>query len=76
MIPPRTLNGDGFGNGVRYRVSACRKRLRHRRSTHRTQAHILQDEQSRETESCSIPGQDTPTAVLAASGVPKEAEST
>ncbi len=35
MIPPRMLNGDNSGTGVRFRVSACRKRLRVSRSGQR-----------------------------------------
>ena len=35
MIPTRVLNGDNSGTGVRFRVSACRKRLRVSRSTQR-----------------------------------------
>jgi len=40
MIPPRTLNGENFGNGVRYRVTECRKRLREHRTFHRSKAGV------------------------------------
>lgn len=74
MIPPRPLKGVSFGNGVRYRVSACRKRLRYSRTNQRTHAPIQQDEQSGEIESRSTTGRNTSEAVLVVSG--KEAEST
>lgn len=76
MTHPRKVSGGDFGNGVRYRVSACRKRLRYSRSTHRTQAHLEQDAQSRELESCPTPSQDATGVVLAASDAENEAEST
>ena len=28
MIPQKTLTGTAFGNGVSYRIEACRRRLR------------------------------------------------
>ena len=34
MSPHRALNNDIFGNGLRERVSACRKRLRSNHLTH------------------------------------------
>jgi hypothetical protein len=74
MIPPRPLKGVSFGNGVRYRVSACRKRLRSSRTNQRTHAHLQHDEQSAEIESRDTPGRDTSGAGLVESG--KEAEST
>ncbi|MCU1265369.1 MAG: hypothetical protein JWM21_1687 [Acidobacteria bacterium] len=74
MIPPRPLKGVSFGNGVRYRVSACRRRLRYSRTTNRTHANIQQDGQSEEIESRATPDRDTSGAVLAGSG--EEAEST
>jgi hypothetical protein len=74
MIPTRPLKGVSFGNGVRYRVSACRKRLRSSRTNQRTHIHIQPEEQSVEIESHLTPGGDTSGAVLAVSG--KEAEST
>ena len=76
MIPRRTYNGDSFGNGVRYRVSACRKRLRFSRAIHRTHAHIQQDEQAREIETRATPGCETTGVLLGTSGAQEEAEST
>ena len=35
MIPHRVLNNEFFGNGLRQRVTACRKRLRTNRHHHR-----------------------------------------
>ena len=75
MTHPRTVSGGGFGNSVRYRVSACRKRLRYSRSTHRTPAHLEQDAQSGEIESCSTPSEDPTGVVLAAADAENEAES-
>ena len=75
MNPPRTLNGENFGNGVGYRVSACRKRLRVSRTTHRTSASVRGDEQPKEIESFSIRN-DNRRAVLATSGAQEEAEGT
>ena len=48
MIPPRRLSGENCGNGVSYRVAACRKRLRVRRTTPRAQAKVQTNEQSGE----------------------------
>jgi hypothetical protein len=76
MIPSRNFDGAGSGNGVRYRVSACRKRLRFSRTIHRRLAHIQQDEQAKEIETRSTPGRETTGVLLAASGTPEEAEST
>ena len=45
MIPPRSLNGENSGNAVKYRVAACRKRLRTNRISPRLQADIQLDEQ-------------------------------
>ena len=74
MIPPRTLSGENFGNGVRFRVSACRKRLRVNRTIHRTNINIESDGQAREME--SFPTLNDKRLVLAASGAEEEAEST
>lgn len=76
MIPPRTLNGENFGIGVRYRVSACRRRLRVSRASQRANAHIQPDDEGEEVEIRSTLGRDTPGVVIAASGVQEEAEST
>ena len=46
MIPQRTLAGIGFGNGLRIRVTACRKRLRVARAAHRTAVTLQVDEPS------------------------------
>jgi hypothetical protein len=74
MIPPRPLKGVSFGNGVRYRVSACRKRLRSSRTNQRTHVHIPPEDQSGGNESRLTPGRDTSGAIMAVPG--KEAEST
>lgn len=74
MIPPRPIKGVSFGNGVRYRVSACRKRLRSSRTNQRTHAYLEENEQSGEIDSRATPSRDTSGAVFVESG--KEAEST
>lgn len=38
MIPHRMPSSEIFGNGLKSRVSACRKRLRVNRSAHKAQA--------------------------------------
>jgi len=76
MIHPRTVNGESFGNGVRYRVSACRKRLRVSRTTHRVNRKPPLDEQSKESESPSTLSHDNHGVVFATSGAQEEAEST
>ena len=38
MIPRAKLTNQIFGNPLKIRVSACRKRIRDHRSAHRTQA--------------------------------------
>jgi hypothetical protein len=75
MIFPRTLHGENFGNGVRYRVSACRKRLRVSRITYRANTNIQRDEQAGEGESLSTL-HDSHSDVFATSGAQEEAEST
>ena len=54
MIPHRSLNGENSGNGGRYRVAACRKRLRNNRTTHRSSTCIQMDEQFGEIDPPSI----------------------
>jgi hypothetical protein len=44
MIPHRVSPKENAGNALRYRVAACRKRLRTIRATHKTQIHIDMDE--------------------------------
>lgn len=44
MIPQRRLNRNGYGNGVSYRVEACRQRLRIIRAKHAAQ--IKMDERA------------------------------
>jgi hypothetical protein len=39
MIPQRTPGKTSVENGVRYRVAACRQRLRNSRTTHRATNH-------------------------------------
>ena len=53
MIPPRSLDGEDSGNAVRFRVAACRKRLRTNRTTPRSQTHVQLDEQLSAIESPS-----------------------
>jgi len=48
MIPHRRLSGENCGNGVSYRVAACRKRLRVGRTTPRAPASVQTNEQSGE----------------------------
>ena len=76
MIPSRNFDGAGPGNGVRYRVSACRKRLRFSRTITRRHAQIQQDEQAKEIETRSTPGHETTGVLLLVSGASEEAEST
>ena len=49
MIPHRIPSNEIFGNGLRERVTACRKRLRVNR-IHMAQADNQPEEQSRETK--------------------------
>jgi hypothetical protein len=76
MIPPRTLDGDGFGNGVRFRVSACRRRLRVSRANHRPNVNTQPVDGCAEIETRSKPGRDNPSVVLVETGAQEEAEST
>jgi hypothetical protein len=46
MIPQRSHHGLDDGNGVRIRISACRKRLRVARAAHRSDVAVLSDDQS------------------------------
>jgi hypothetical protein len=54
MIPHRSLYGENSGNGIRYRVAACRKRLRNNRTTRRSSTCIQMDEQFGEIDPPSI----------------------
>lgn len=74
MIPPRTLSGENFGNGVRYRISACRKRLRVSRTIHR--ANTNSDAAGRAGEIESLRSLEDNRLVFATSGAEEEAEST
>jgi hypothetical protein len=74
MIPSRTVHRENFGNGVRYRVSACRKRLRISRTIHRASTDIETDRPAREIE--NFPTLEDNRQVFAASGAEEEAEST
>lgn len=49
MIPLRTLSKANLENGVRFRVAACRKRLRNHRSTPRALNRIQADKQTQKT---------------------------
>lgn len=73
MIHPRTLNGAGLGIGVRYRVSACRKRLRVSR-TYRANRKIERDEECTESDSGVTLGRDNPGVITASSPTEEEAE--
>lgn len=73
MIPPRTLGREVFENAVRYRVAACRKRLRISRTTPRARIHINFDERLRELDHFSTPVREH--SVPALSGEQGEAES-
>lgn len=44
MIPARSINGEHVGIEVRYRVAACRKRLRDYRTTHKSPTPVPMDE--------------------------------
>lgn len=50
MIPARSLNGEHAGVEVRYRIAACRKRLRHYRATRSAAALVETSEQVSEIE--------------------------
>ena len=75
MIPPCTLNGENFANGVSYRVSACRKRLRFSRTNHRANTSSETGGQASETESRATLNENR-RIVFATSGAEEEAEST
>ena len=73
MIPQRILNGVNFGNGVRIRVSARRKRLRVARAAHRTDSDIPLDQQSTTpVANVGIPASNS--ADVATSSLQEEAE--
>ncbi len=72
MVTPRTLGREVFENAVRYRVAACRKRLRISRTTPRAQIHINLDERSRRLDLHSTNGD---TAVSERAGEQEEAGS-
>ena len=76
MIPQRNLNGVTFGNGVRIRISACRKRLRIARATHRTDSNIRPDQLSTTPDaSANVPASDS-LPIVATSSLQEEAERT
>lgn len=50
MFSCRRLSGETFGNGVSYRVAACRKRVRGSRTTPRAQTRIHMAEPPVETK--------------------------
>ena len=75
MIPDRTLNSGNFGNGVSYRVSACRKRLRVSRTIHRASTDSETEGQVREIETLSTLN-DNRRMVFATSEAEEEAENT
>ena len=53
MIPPRSLNGENSGNAVRYRIAACRKRLRTNRTSPRSRINIQLDDELSQIDSPS-----------------------
>ena len=75
MISPRSLNGANFGIGVRYRVSACRKRLRISRINDQANTNIQRDEPVKDVESLSTLDGNR-CGVFTTSGAQEEAEST
>jgi hypothetical protein len=58
MIPPRILSGENFGNGVRYRIVACRKRLRVSRTTYKARISSQTDEEQQGLDSFATPDRD------------------
>jgi hypothetical protein len=76
MIHPRTLNGAGLGVGIRYRVSACRKRLRISRTSYRANRKIERNEECREFDDDVTLAGDNQGVVNASSSAEEEAEST
>jgi hypothetical protein len=76
MIHPRTLHGAGLGIGVSFRVSACRKRLRVSRTSHRANRKIERDEECTEFDNSVTLDRDNPGVVKASSATGEEAEST
>ena len=76
MIHPRTLNGVGLGVGVRYRVSACRKRLRVSRTSHRSNRKIEPGEECTEFDNGVTLARDNTGVVKESLPPEEEAEST
>jgi hypothetical protein len=76
MIPPRTLNGENYGNGVSYRVTECRKRLRLSRTFQRPGLKIKLDDRAPSAVANEIPQGSNQRVVFAASGAQEETEST
>ena len=73
MIAHRSRGREVFENAVRYRVAACRKRLRISRTSPRAQIHIKLDERLRELDHFSTPVRESEGPVRA--GKQGEAES-
>ncbi len=51
MIPARSVNGEHVGIEVRYRVAACRKRLRDQRPIRKSPLPVQMDERLSEIDS-------------------------
>lgn len=75
MIPPRTLNA-GLGIDVRFRVSACRKRLRVSRTGYRANRNLRRNEDCTENESHTTPVRDVAQANSNELSAKEEAEIT
>ena len=75
MIPPRTFNGENPGLAVHYRVSACRRRLRVSRSSHRPIANPLRNREMNEIENSAAVTLD-PTRLKELADAQEETEST
>lgn len=67
MIPHRMPSSEIFGNGLKQRVTACRKRLRVNRNLHRV--HFSDGPIAFTTETASFPGEHPPVRESFAGGV-------
>lgn len=76
MIPPRNLYGENMGVGVHNRVSACRRRLRLSRSSHRTNANLVRDQETRHIDRNATRKRDRTRFGMTPAGTTEEAEGT
>lgn len=76
MIPPRIPNEEGLANGVRYRVSACRRRLRVSRNSDRSKRSIQRDEERIQFDDDASAGRDNSGVENASSSKKDEAKKT